>query len=147
MNNKKIDLEAFLKGNDKMIETLKEYDIVITVLIDEGGQDSKEVIKAVDKVTNFEKLETDLEKIIQIKKGQKILALGNVGGDDHFESSHQEIRVYTVKRLRVAHYAFGQSVIKIQTEENFLGSDWGIPYESCYTFERLSKMLGTKNEY
>ena len=127
--NKKIDLEAFLKGNDKMIETLKEYDIVITVLIDEGGQDSKEVIKAVDKVTNFEKLETDLEKIIQIKKGQKILALGNVGGDDHFESSHQEISVYIVKKLRVAHYAFGQSVIKVQTEESFPGSDWGIPNE------------------
>lgn len=144
MNNKKIDLKTFLKENDRMIETFKEYDNVITVLVDEGQQDSKEVIKAVDKVTNFEKLEADLEKVIGIRKGQKILALENVGGDDHFESSHQEISVYIVKKLRVAHYAFGQSVIKVQTEESFPGSDWGIPYESCYTLERLSKMLVTK---
>ena len=40
MNNKKIDLETFLKGNNRMIETFKEYDNVITVLVDEGQQGS-----------------------------------------------------------------------------------------------------------
>jgi len=76
----------------KGIETFGNYDKAIGRLMDEG-YDSKEALEIIDKVTNFKKLNREIENITNIREIQKILTIEKYRwGNDMMKQTEEKLR-------------------------------------------------------
>ena len=136
----------------KRIETFKDYDWRVLKYIDyevlklrENNKEKSmteiqnEVIKEVDKITNFKKVEADMERVTGFKKGDKVLT--SVFCRDYEGDRCCDLEVVIIKRLKIHHYMSPVNVIRVEIVEPTRLNDWGISIDSVYNLDRLTKML------
>ena len=156
-----------MKSNIKhKIETFMEYDWEVHKLIESSFQTKpyegltrifadevdvqKRAIEAVDKITDFEKVEADMERITDLKKGNKaVKAISEYPDNSDEKVCH--LKVFTIKRLRIKHFGMPVNNMYVEVveepweDENGEEIEWrGFHVDSVYNLDRLTKMLSEK---
>ena len=142
---------------NKMIETYKDYDWIVLKWIDwevlklmesnigrSMTEIQKEVIEEVDKITDFKKVEADMERVTGLEKGEKIITVVQGYDDVDGRSPCGHLKVFTIKRLKIQHFGMPINDIRVEVVETTHLNEWGINEVVVYNLDRLTKMLSKK---